>query len=102
MANFDGAPDAGQPPGVRREPPSGPKARAWTLVAAFWLWLLLPVAIHYQRRARAEAAASGGAYEWPRSLLNRPIILWLTVLAAALALVLVLVVVGIYGDPGRS
>ena len=71
-------------------------------VSAFWLWFLLPVAIYYQRKARREVEASNGFYEWPRTLLNRPIALFLVVLAATLALVMVMVVIGIYGDPGGA
>ena len=72
----------------------------WTLLAAFWLWLLLPVAIYYTRRARQEATASNGLYEWSsRDLLHRPILLWLVALAAELALVAAMVLLGMYGDP---
>jgi hypothetical protein len=81
-----------------REPPSGNRAKVWTLLAAFWLWFLLPVAVHYQRKARREAETSGGLYVWPRTLLNRPVLLYLVVLAASLTLVLLMVVIGLYGD----
>jgi hypothetical protein len=82
-----------------REPPSGSRARVWTLLAAFWLWLLLPVAIHYQRKARREADESGGLYVWPNNLWNRPVLLYLVVLACSFGLVLLMVFAGIYGDP---
>jgi len=69
----------------------------WTLLAALWLWLLLPVAIHYQRKARREAAESGGRYVWPNSLWNRPVLLWLLVLAGEIVLVTAMASVGAYG-----
>ena len=80
-----------------RTPPSGDRARLLTLLAAFWLWLLLPVAIHFQRKARREAEESGGRYEWPRTLLNRPIALFLVVLGGTLVLVMLMAAVGLYG-----
>lgn len=80
-----------------QRPPSGDAARIITLLAAFWLWFLLPLAIHFQRKARREAAESGGLYEWPRTIWNRPLVLWLIVLVAALTLVLMLAAVGAYG-----
>ena len=95
-------PPPASPAWVSRTPPSGDRARLFTLLSAFWLWFLLPVAIYYQRKARREVEASNGFYEWPRTLLNRPIALFLVVLAATLALVMVMVVIGIYGDPGGA
>jgi len=85
-----------------RPPPSGSAARVWTLLAVFWLWQLLPVAIRYQRKAAREAAASGGLYEWPRSIWNRPLLLWAIVLAAGTLLIIGMVAAGIYGDPGSN
>jgi hypothetical protein len=41
------------------------------------LWGLLPVAIHYQRKARREADESGGLYVWPNSLWNRLVLFFL-------------------------
>jgi len=80
-----------------REPPSGSRARLWTLLAALWLWVLLPVAIHYQRKARREAEESGGLYVWPNSLWNRPVLFYLVVLVCSFGLVLLMVFLGIYG-----
>jgi hypothetical protein len=71
----------------------------WTLLAAFWLWLLLPVAIYYQRKARREAEASPDVFEWRKTVWNRPILLWLIVFAASLILIVAMVALGIYGDP---
>jgi hypothetical protein len=68
----------------------------WTLLAAFWLWLLLPVAVHYQRKARREADESEGLYVWPNTIWNRPILLYLIVLFSALALVMLMAAVGMY------
>jgi len=79
-------------------PPSGGKALVWTLLAAFWLWLLLPVAIHYTRKARREAEFSDGRYVWSRSLLHRPVLLWLLVFGSGMALIFVMAATGIYGD----
>jgi len=62
-----------------------------------WLWFLLPVAIHYQRKARREAEASNGQYIWPRTLVNRPVALYLLVLAGTLAFVVLMAAVGLYG-----
>ena len=86
-------------PPERAEPPSGDKARIFTLLAAFWLWFLLPIAIYYQRKAFQEVSASGGRYVWPRTLLNRPIVLWLLVLAGSMLLIFAMITVGMYGDP---
>lgn len=69
----------------------------WTLLAALWLWFLLPVAIHYQRKARGEVEASGGAYVWPNSLWNRPVLFFLVVLVCSLGLVFLMAAVGMYG-----
>jgi hypothetical protein len=80
-----------------RRPPSGDNARVWTLLAVFWLWLLLPVAIHYQRKARREAELSDGLYIWPRSLWNRPVALWLVVLLIALGFTLAMAAIGVFG-----
>jgi hypothetical protein len=52
------------------------------------LWVLLPVAIHYQRKARREADESGGLYVWPNSLWNRPVLFFLVVLVGNFGLVL--------------
>ncbi len=84
------------------EPPSGGKARAFTLLGAFWIWLLLPAAVHYQRKARREVLESDGYYTWSNSLLNRPILLWLVVLTAGLVLVVAMAALGTYGDPAPS
>jgi hypothetical protein len=81
-------------------PPSASKARVWTILSAFWLWLLLPVAVHYQRKARQEAEQSGGRYEWPRTIWNRPVVLWAIVFGASMTILLLMVFLGIYGDPG--
>jgi hypothetical protein len=80
-----------------REPPSGSKARLWTLLAAFWLWLLLPIAVYYQRKARREAIESDGLYVWPKTILNRPILLWLIVLFGSVALIVLMAASGLYG-----
>ncbi len=72
------------------------------MLSAFWLWFLLPVAIHYQRKARREVEESDGFYEWPRTLWNRPVALYLVVLAGSLALVALMVAVGMYGDLGPT
>jgi len=80
-----------------REPPSGSRARLWTLLAGLWLWVLLPVAIHYQRKARREADESGGLYVWPNSLWNRPVLFFLVVLVCNFGLVLLVAFVGMYG-----
>ena len=86
-------------PSTRRAtaPPSASAARVFTVLAAFWLWLLLPLAVHYQRRARREAEASGGMYVWPKTLWNRPILLWLIVLVATVVLVIGMAAAGWYG-----
>ena len=80
-----------------QRPPSGDAARVFTLLAAFWLWFLLPVAVHFQRKARREAEASDGAYVWPRTIWNRPIVLSFIVFAAGLALVIAMAAAGLYG-----
>lgn len=90
------------PPPRKTQPPSGSAARVWTLLAAFWLWLLLPVAIHDQRKAKRETAESPALYEWPNSLWNRPLLLWLVVFAAEMVLIIAMVAAGMYGDPGAS
>ena len=71
----------------------------WTILAAFWLWLLLPVAVYYNGQARREAEQSNGRYRWDNSLLHRPVLLWLIVLACAMALILAMAAIGLYGDP---
>jgi hypothetical protein len=86
---------------VSRDPPSGSRARVWTLLSAFWMWFFLPVAIHYQRKARREADASGGFYVWPKSLWNRPVVLFLIVLLVSVGLVVAMAAVGMYGDQAR-
>jgi len=80
------------------EPPSAGKALTWTIVSAFWLWLLLPVAIHYTRKARREVEESQGRYVWSRSLLHRPVLLYLVVLSCGMALIFAMVAIGWYGD----
>ena len=79
-------------------PPSAPLARGLTLLALA-LPILLPPAILYQRKARSEAAASGGRYEWSRSLMNRPVVLclvtWSTFLLMAVILTGVLAAFGV-------
>ena len=80
------------------DPPSASKALVWTILAAFWLWFLLPVAIHYSRKARLEAAESDGRYVWSRSLLHRPVLLWLVVFGCAMALIFTMAAIGVYGD----
>jgi hypothetical protein len=84
-------------PPVSTDPPSGPKAMVWTVLSAVWLWFLLPVAVHYTRKARREADASEGRYVWSRSLLHRPVLLWLVVLAAEILMFAVMIAAG-YGD----
>ena len=79
------------------EPPSASKALLWTILAAFWLWLLLPVAIHYTRKARLEVAESGGRYAWSRSVLHRPVLLFFIVWGCTFGLILGLVAIGAYG-----
>jgi hypothetical protein len=91
-------PDPPKPP-APTDPPSGSKALVWTILAAFWLWLLLPVAIYYNRRARREADESNGRYRWSDSVLHRPVLLWLIVFACTMALTLAMVAIGLYGDP---
>jgi hypothetical protein len=71
----------------------------WTLLAALWLWVLLPVAIHYQRKARREVEESGSLYVWPNNLWNRPVLFVLVVQVSSFGLILLMVFVGIYGDP---
>jgi hypothetical protein len=80
-----------------REPPSAGKARGWTIAAALWLWVLLPVAIHYQRKARREAEESAGAYVWPHTIWNRPVLLWLIVLGTSFVFIFLMAMVGLYG-----
>ena len=81
------------------DPPSAGAARIWTALAVLWMWFLLPVAVHFQRKARREAEASGGRHAWPRTIWTRPVLLWLIVLAASLGMILLMLVFG-YGDPG--
>jgi hypothetical protein len=78
-------------------PPSAGKALVWTILSAFWLWLLLPVAIHYTRKARREADESQGRYVWSRSLLHRPVLLYLVVFGCSMALLFGMVAIGAYG-----
>jgi hypothetical protein len=84
---------------VPTRPPSANRAQLLTLLGAFWLWFLVPVAVIFQRRARREVEESNGEYEWPRTIWNRPILLWLIVFGSSMALVLLMVAVGMYGDP---
>jgi ABC-type Fe3+ transport system permease subunit len=80
-------------------PPSGPAARALTIAALLFPILLLP-AILYQRKARDEAAASEGRYEWPRSLINRPVAFYLATLACLLGVMFILaLVLAAFGVP---
>lgn len=69
----------------------------WTLLTALGLWFLLPVALHFQRKARREAEESGGLYEWPQTIWNRPMLLWIVVLSSAMGLILALAAAGIFG-----
>ena len=80
------------------EPPSASKALVWTLLAAFWIWFFLPIAVHYTRKARREVEESGGQYAWSRSLLHRPILLYLVVLGCTMLLFVTMVAIGSYGD----
>lgn len=52
--------------------------------------ILLPLAILFQRKARDEAASSGGRYGWSRSLVNRPVALYLTTWGTFLVVTFVL------------
>jgi hypothetical protein len=61
---------------------------------ALALGSLLPVAIHYQRKARREAEESGGLYVWPNSLWNRPVLFYLVVLVCSFGLTLLMALVG--------
>jgi hypothetical protein len=63
----------------------------------FWLWFPLPVAIHYQRKPRREAEQSAGAYVWPHTIWNRPLLLWFIVLGASFVFLLVTAMLGLYG-----
>lgn len=93
-------PSPGPPkPPAPTDPPAGSKALVWTILAAFWLWLLLPVAIHYSRRARREADESNGRYRWSNSVLHRPVLLWSIVLAGTMALIFAMAALGLYGNP---
>jgi hypothetical protein len=78
-------------------PPSGARAVVWTVLSA-WLWPLLPVAIHYARKARREVDESQGQYVWSRSLLHRPVLFYLVVLGCGMALLAAMVANGWYGD----
>lgn len=69
----------------------------WTLLAALGLWFLLPVALHFQQKARREVEESGGLYEWPQTMWNRPVLLWFVVLSSAMGLILALAAAGIFG-----
>jgi hypothetical protein len=60
---------------------------------------LLPVAVHYTRRARREAEESDGRYRWSNSILHRPVLLWLIVFASSMALIFAMAATGTYGDP---
>ena len=80
------------------EPPSAGKALSWTILSAFALWLLLPVAIHYTRKARREVDESQGCYVWSRSLLHRPVLLYLVALGCGMALIFAMAAIGWYGD----
>ena len=78
-------------------PPSGLLARGLTLGALVFP-ILLALAILYQRKARDEAAASEGHYEWSRSLMNRPVALYLV--AWATFLVVVFILMGVFAAFG--
>lgn len=67
-------------------------------MSAFWLWLLLPVAIHCTRKARREVDESQGRYIWSRSLLHRPVLLYLIVLGCGMVLIFTMAAIGWYGD----
>ncbi|HEX8770940.1 MAG TPA: hypothetical protein VF711_09250 [Acidimicrobiales bacterium] len=58
---------------------------------------MLPMAVHYQRKARREALESNGIYVWPNTILNRPILLWLIVLFGSMALIALMSASGLYG-----
>jgi hypothetical protein len=92
-------PDSAPPSPAGIAPPSGQAARIFTLLRVFWLWLLIPFAVHLQRKARREADESGGVYVWPRSIWNRPLILWLIVLTIGMTLIFAMAAAGLYGDP---
>jgi len=79
--------------------PSVSKALVWTLLAAFWLWLLLPVAVYYTRRAPREAKDSTGRYRWSNNVLHRPVLLRLVVLECEMVLIFAMAATGLYGDP---
>ena len=55
--------------------------------------VLLPLAIVYQRKASAEAAASNGAHQWPPSLLHRPVVLYLATWGTLITVTVLLTVV---------
>lgn len=69
----------------------------WTLLAPFWLSFLLPAATHFQRKARREAEEAGGLYVWPRTIWNRPVLLWFVVFVAEMTLIFALAAAGVYG-----
>jgi hypothetical protein len=79
-------------------PPSETKALVWTVLAALWLWLLLPFAIYYTRQARREAESSNGMYVWSsRNPLHHPVLLWLAVTFLSVGLIFAMAAVGMYG-----
>lgn len=82
-----------------QRPPSGPAAQGLT-VAALVLPILLPLAILFQRKARDEAASSEGRYVWSRSLVNRPVALYL--ITWGIFLVVTFVLTGILAAFGFS
>jgi hypothetical protein len=85
--------------GTERWPPSGTRARFWTF-AGLLAPILLPVAIVYQRRAYNEAEASLGQWEWPRRLLNRPVLLYVLVWLGFFVILFVLAaVLSAFGVP---
>jgi ABC-type Fe3+ transport system permease subunit len=69
-----------------------------TVVSVF-LWVVLPVAIYYQRRVRREVAESAGRYRPPHWLVDRPILLvvavWFVFFTVVMAAMLVLTAFGV-------
>ncbi len=55
--------------------------------------VLLPVAVVRQRQVLQEAQGSNARYEWPRQLLNRPVLLYVLVWLSFFGIILLLTVV---------